>query len=251
MRLFKTFMTALTAVTMFSAGSALAAGGDGSTFKVNEGYAFTGGQILTANGLNFTWTSELTMTGTDTFTEIGSFYVTNFQTGVLPGSDALNKEYRLVGQFQASGSAQVFNTPIGPMSYGVFDTFHLDLGLSYDLGPSGSSNPSIEKLLGTGELVKGDALITPGLISKGDWQAILNFTANTEGEKYFIEPKPFVLELTLAGVITDLSDGNLFTGPLDKTGSGDAYVTDVPEPASLALLGFGLIGLGLSRRRRS
>ncbi len=113
-------------------------------------------------------------------------------------------------------------------------------------GAPNSVNPfSIAPVTGTRELLDsfGTSNGFPALLTGSE---VVDFTfSNTSGPGLFYAPGPSFVAL-LAGSIT-LSGSLTFT----FTGDGGLLSTDVPEPASLAVLGIGLVGLAAGRRRRA
>ena len=76
-----------------------------------------------------------------------------------------------------------------------------------------------------------------------------DFTLTTAGMDYFVSPAPFYSYLTVNGDYDSLSDLENITG--DVSAVFQAVPVSVPEPSTVAVLALGLMGLGVSARRKN
>jgi len=135
-----------------------------------------------------------------------------------------------------------------------FDVFGRNgIGNTYTAATTAGGIPTVvtpglpAELLGFGSLVAGTTELTS--LGGAAFNAITTFTTTALGDSYFVAPQPFY---TLA-----FENFNNTTQGVTRNGdyiaiaaNGSIDFNGIPEPATLALLSIGLIGVGAATRQR-
>lgn len=220
---------------------------------------------FTASFADFSYVALVDQTaqaGTGSFSIEGGGFFSSFRNPTLDAvvtNTGINSDYKIYSTFSGAGTvAPTAGVPGGLTA--TYNSFDLQLFVDKNLDTAitadgvGAPNGTVTATGGTADdvlvatssgFVSGEAHVFPGL-ANGDFNVLVN--VNAVGG--FLSGGLLLDLADFNGVNTTLTGfgmGDFTDGRID--GSGNLSFSVIPEPTTLLLVGSGIAGLGLLRRR--
>jgi PEP-CTERM motif len=177
--------------------------------------------------------------------------------GTIPynaGTTKLGVDYAIYALFTSTGSFVPAGTGFDFTGATGTISIYLDQNLNTTKTLPATAPGAITRTLFADDMLLASSTLLAGSAHTGDPLAsgdygllFAPFNLTALGQQFFVAPVPFYSTIVLKGQFNSFVPA----GTQLINGSADAFfAANVPEPATLTLLGLGLVGSGLARRRR-